>query len=58
VPDVSHDRSGSLYRVKQSKKHKMLHTILFVSSLHFEFKTDQMLFPSNLKYVSLYLFIY
>ena len=28
---------------------------LFVSSLHFEFKTDQMLFPSNLKYVSLHL---
>jgi len=31
---------------------------LFVGSLHFEFKTDQTLSPSNLKYVSLYLLIY
>lgn len=31
---------------------------LFVGSLHFEFKTDQTLFPSNFKYVSLYLLIY
>ena len=53
VPDVSQDRNASFFRVKQSKKNEMLLPISFVSSLHFEFKTDQMLLPSNLKYVGL-----
>jgi hypothetical protein len=59
VPGVSQDRRASFYGAKQSKNNKMLHTILFVSSLHLEFKADQMLVPLNLKYASLiYLFTY